>query len=194
MKASEVIRIGRKRSRAASTAAAEADRPSSCFSTAYSTIRIAFFAARPSSVTRPIWKYTSLVRPRSQTAASAPKVPNGSASSTESGSDHFSYCAARIRNTISAPSASTSTEVPPDLFSWYEAPLQSRLKLGRQHLARDALDLGDRLARAHAGLAAAEHLHRRQVVEARHACPGRCVYSMRASERSGIISPFSLRT
>ena len=56
MKASEVMRIGRKRSRAASTAAAEADSPSSCLSTAYSTIRIAFLAARPSSVTRPIWK------------------------------------------------------------------------------------------------------------------------------------------
>jgi hypothetical protein len=56
MKASEVIRIGRKRRRAASTAAAEADRPSACFMTAYSTIRIAFLAARPSRVTRPIWK------------------------------------------------------------------------------------------------------------------------------------------
>src|ERR1051325_11703971 len=61
MKASEVMRIGRKRSLAASTAAAEADSPCSCFITAYSTIRMAFFAARPSSVTSPIWKYTSLV-------------------------------------------------------------------------------------------------------------------------------------
>src|SRR6266513_2436804 len=125
MNASEVIRIGRKRSRAASSAAAAVDRPSWCFSTAYSTIRMAFFAARPSSVTSPIWKYTSLVNPRSHTAASAPNVPNGSASRTDSGSDHFSYCAARIRNTISAASASAMPAVPLDLFSWNEAPPQS---------------------------------------------------------------------
>jgi len=54
MKAREVIRIGRKRRRAASSAAAEVERPSPFLSTAYSTIRIAFFAARPSSVTMPI--------------------------------------------------------------------------------------------------------------------------------------------
>jgi len=35
---------------------AEALMPSWYFMTANSTIRIAFFAARPSSVTRPIWK------------------------------------------------------------------------------------------------------------------------------------------
>ncbi|MNC94360.1 hypothetical protein D3C83_111930 [compost metagenome] len=56
MNASEVIRIGRKRRRAASTAAAAVDMPSCAFITAYSTIRIAFFAASPSSVTSPIWK------------------------------------------------------------------------------------------------------------------------------------------
>ncbi len=54
MNASEVISIGRKRSLAASSAAADVDSPSLFFSTAYSTIRIAFFAARPSKVTRPI--------------------------------------------------------------------------------------------------------------------------------------------
>jgi hypothetical protein len=59
-----------------------------------------------------------LVKPRSQTAASAPKVPNGSASSTDSGSDHFSYCAARIRNTMTAARPSARPEVPLDFFSW----------------------------------------------------------------------------
>ena len=68
-------------------------------------------------MTRPIWKYTSLVMPRSHTAASAPNVPNGSASITDSGSDHFSYCADRIRNTISAPSSSARPEVPDARFS-----------------------------------------------------------------------------
>src|SRR6185436_17492430 len=136
--ASEVIRIGRKRSRAASTAAAEADNPSSRFSTANSTIRIAFFAARPSSVTRPIWKYTSFESGRAPTtgirrlftqiAASAPNVPNGSASSTESGSAHFSYCAARMKNTMMTASPSASPAVPAERFSWYEVPPQSWLK------------------------------------------------------------------
>ena len=54
--ASEVITIGRKRRRAASTAASSALMPSACFCAANSTIRIAFLAARPISVTRPIWK------------------------------------------------------------------------------------------------------------------------------------------
>jgi len=48
-------------------------------------------------------------------------VPNGSASSTDSGSDHFSYCAARIRNTITAARPSARPEVPLDL------PLQAVL-------------------------------------------------------------------
>ena len=56
MNASEVMRIGRNRRRAASSAAAEYDSPSPRLSMAYSTIRIAFLAARPISVTRPIWK------------------------------------------------------------------------------------------------------------------------------------------
>ena len=166
MNASEVIRIGRNRSRAASSAAAGVDSPSWCFIDAYSTIRIAFFAARPSSVTSPIWKYTSFVCPRSQTAASAPNMPNGSASITDSGSDHFSYCAARIRNTMSAASASAIIDVPPERFSWNDAPLQSKRKSGGSTSLRDLLHARDRLAGAVAGRRGAEDLHRRQVVEA----------------------------
>jgi hypothetical protein len=96
---------------------------------AYSTIRIAFFAARPRSVTRPIWKYTSLASgalPASgvntrlliQIAASAPNVPKGNASMTESGSDQRSYCAARMRKAISAPAPSAMSSVPLECFSW----------------------------------------------------------------------------
>jgi len=54
MKANAVIRIGRKRSRAASMAASSAGLPWSRDIFANSTIRIAFFAARPISMTRPI--------------------------------------------------------------------------------------------------------------------------------------------
>src|SRR5213593_1175077 len=49
-----VIKIGRKRSRADSNAAASTDWPSSCLALANSTIRIAFFAASPTSMIRPI--------------------------------------------------------------------------------------------------------------------------------------------
>ena len=53
MKASEVITMGRKRRRAASSAACTASLPSLRYcSTANSTIRMAFFADRPISVTR----------------------------------------------------------------------------------------------------------------------------------------------
>ncbi len=45
--AMEVIRIGRILSRAASTAASSAERPSSCSSRANSTMRMAFLAPSP---------------------------------------------------------------------------------------------------------------------------------------------------
>ena len=54
--ASEVITIGLKRRRAASAAASMALLPASMPCIANSAIRIAFFAARPISTTRPIWK------------------------------------------------------------------------------------------------------------------------------------------
>ena len=55
MNANDVIRIGRSRSRAASSAASKIGMPFSRFSFANSTIRIAFLAESPISVTRPIW-------------------------------------------------------------------------------------------------------------------------------------------
>ena len=55
MKAKEVMRMGRSRSLAPSSAAATRSFPScSCCILANSTIRMAFFAARPMSITRPI--------------------------------------------------------------------------------------------------------------------------------------------
>jgi hypothetical protein len=59
------------------------------------------------------------------TAASAPNVPKGSASITDSGRDQRSYWAARIRNAMSAPASNAITDVPLECTSWYEAPLQS---------------------------------------------------------------------
>ena len=56
MNASDVIRIGRSRMRAASMAASITDMPCRRSCSANSTIRIEFLAARPISITRPIWQ------------------------------------------------------------------------------------------------------------------------------------------
>jgi hypothetical protein len=55
MKANDVIRIGRNRARAASTADSRMAFPSMRNSRATSTIRIAFFAESAISSTSPIW-------------------------------------------------------------------------------------------------------------------------------------------
>ena len=60
MNARDVMTMGRKRSRAASTAACTRLMPSRCMCAANSTIKIAFFAARPTSVTSPTCRYKSL--------------------------------------------------------------------------------------------------------------------------------------
>ena len=56
MNASDVIRIGLSRMRAASIAASVIDWPRSRNCSANSTMRIAFLAASPISMTRPIWQ------------------------------------------------------------------------------------------------------------------------------------------
>ncbi|MNV43976.1 hypothetical protein D3C71_1357140 [compost metagenome] len=99
--------------------------PLSRFSTANSKIRIAFFAARATSMVRPIWKYTSLLKPRSMTASRAPNKANGTASSTPMGRDHFSYWAARIRNTMTRPKMKTLEDAPPLFFSSNASPLKA---------------------------------------------------------------------
>ena len=52
--ANEVIKIGRRRNRDASSVASTMDRPCRCSSLANSTIRIAFLHASPTRTTRPI--------------------------------------------------------------------------------------------------------------------------------------------
>ena len=63
MKANAVMRIGRKRSRAASSPASRAVAPWSRFIFANSTMRIEFFAASPISISRPICTKTLFVNP-----------------------------------------------------------------------------------------------------------------------------------
>ncbi len=55
MNANDVMRIGRSRFRAALRAASTIDAPFSSSAFANSTIRIAFFAARPISIRSPTW-------------------------------------------------------------------------------------------------------------------------------------------
>ena len=90
MKAREVIRMGRRRMRAAIRAASAAVLPRSCSSLANSTIRMAFLAARPTVVSRPTWKNTSFTSPRSSMASTAPSTPSGTTSMTETGMDQLS--------------------------------------------------------------------------------------------------------
>src|ERR1019366_6055060 len=122
MNANDVMRMGRSRSRAASTAASCSGMPCPCSSFANSTIRIAFFAASPTTAIMPTWKYTSLGWPRIQMPSSAPSTPNGTPSSTANGTDQLSYCAARTRNTINSPSVNTSAASPLETRSWYDCP------------------------------------------------------------------------
>ena len=61
---------------------------------------MAFLAASPISVIRPICAYTLLEIPgRNDSVNIAPNAPMGTASNTENGTDQLSYSAARKRNT-----------------------------------------------------------------------------------------------
>jgi hypothetical protein len=67
MNATEVITIGRRRSRQASSAASTIPLPWNSSSRANSTIRIAFLQAKPISTTNPTWTKVLLSPPNSFT-------------------------------------------------------------------------------------------------------------------------------
>ena len=125
MKASEVIRIGLKRSRAAVSEACSTLMPCACRSLANSTIRMAFLADRPITVIRPIWKYTSFGMPRNQTPNSVPSTPSGTTRITDRGMVQLSYSAARHRNTARIENAYRMVDEPPAFFSSSEMPVHS---------------------------------------------------------------------
>ena len=85
MKANEVMRMGRRRMRPASTAASAIPRPRSRSCSANSTIRIEFLAARPMSMTSPTWQNTSLARPRSSWAPRPPTTARGTPEQDDEG-------------------------------------------------------------------------------------------------------------
>ena len=82
--------MGRRRRRAAVTAASISVRPSACNWRANSTMRMAFLADRPMMVIMPTLKKTSLGISRSITAATVPSNPSGTTSITDSGMDQLS--------------------------------------------------------------------------------------------------------
>ncbi len=125
MNASDVIRMGRSRMRADSTAASTIDRPFSRNCSANSTIRIAFFAARPMSRTRPTWQNTSLARPRIHCALSAPSTASGTPSRMMNGSTQLSYCAASTRYTSTTLKPKIRPACEPDLISSSDCPAQA---------------------------------------------------------------------
>ena len=100
MNASDVITIGRSRSRHASSVAWRRDSPASRWYLANSTIRIAFLLASPTSTTKPIWVKMLMSSPAILTPRIALKRHIGTTRITASGSDQLSYCAASTRNTI----------------------------------------------------------------------------------------------
>jgi len=92
----DVMMMGRKRSLIAAMVAGMISIPESTRSFANSTIRIAFFAARPINVTKPICAITLFVNEGINVKVNiAPNAPVGTASNTENGTDQLSYNAAR---------------------------------------------------------------------------------------------------
>ena len=124
IKAKEVIRIGRKRIRAPVSAASTRDLPFSYSSRANSTMRIAFFAARPMSITRPICAKTLFTICLVARAAKAPTTAIGVPSRTLNGSDQLSYSAAKIKNTNRSESPKIAAGETPccAFFSWKDIP------------------------------------------------------------------------
>ncbi|MCY1361373.1 hypothetical protein D9M69_480380 [compost metagenome] len=118
MKAMEVIRIGRRRRRQASSTALRRSMPSCCLSLANSTMRIAFLHARPTSTIRPIWVKMLLSPPEMITPAMADSSVIGTIRITASGSPQLSYSAASTRKASSTQSGKTNIAELPARICW----------------------------------------------------------------------------
>ena len=112
-KASDVIRIGRNRVRAALTAASAAEAPLSSAWRANSTIRIAFFAANPTRTTKPICASTSIGMPRIDSPVTEANRHIGTIITTASGNFQLSYCADSTRKTNNADAPNISNDDVP---------------------------------------------------------------------------------
>src|SRR5262245_7936624 len=95
----DVIRIGRRRVRAACTAASAEATPSFSFWRANSTMRMAFLAARPTRTTKPICARMSMGMPRASRPVTEASRHIGKIRTIANGSFQLSYCATRTRKT-----------------------------------------------------------------------------------------------
>src|SRR5262249_51240566 len=118
MNASDVINKGRRRKRVPSSAASKSPRPFSNSIFANSTIRIAFFAARPITTIRPICAYTQKPKPQNKIPKKAPKNAIATTKKPENGSDQLPKSAAKIKKTKTSDNASDLTAAPDVCFSW----------------------------------------------------------------------------
>jgi hypothetical protein len=116
MKANDVIRIGRSRSRHASVVASRSGLPSWDSCRANSTMRMAFLHARPTSTTKPICTKMFIGRRLTNTPAREQSKHMGTTRMTASGSAQLSYRAARARKTTTTASANTYMAVLPALI------------------------------------------------------------------------------
>ena len=135
---------------------------------------MAFFAASPTSTTRPISTRMLRSSPRAFTPSIAARMHIGTISTTASGSSQLSYSAASSRNTntTARPNAIDRGVAGELLLQRDLGPFEAEAL--RQALLRDLLDRRDRLAGREAARQAQLHLGRRIQVVARHAeRPGR---------------------
>ncbi len=100
-------------------------RPSSRSWLANSTIRMPFFAARPTSMTMPIWLNRLSVPPVSARPTSAPSTASGTVSMIVNGCTKLSNCAASTRYTTSRARVKVSTTAPPAFWNSRDWPFQS---------------------------------------------------------------------
>ena len=107
--------IGRNRSRAASTVASMSGLPSSNNCLANSTIRMAFFAARPTSTRKPICTKISIGSDATIMPTTAQSKHMGTTRITAKGSRQLSYLAASTRKIAPTPRANMMTTCAP---SW----------------------------------------------------------------------------
>ena len=194
MKAIEVIRIGRSRRCAASTAAAKRSRPASSSCLANSTIRMAFLAARPISTMKPTCVRILLSCPRMHDA------DDGGDQAHRHDHDHRQ----RQRQALELRRQHQEHEHHRQHEGEHRGIAGAQLLEGergpligeafRQRLRRQLLHDLDRLALAVAGRGRAIEFGRRIEIIARHAVgPGDGPHRGEGAERHG-IRPLLLRT
>ena len=122
-------------------------------SLANSTIRIAFLAARPTTVISADLEVDVVRHARGARYRAARRARRtGQPSSTANGTDQLSYCAASTRNTITSPSTKTSAPARPTRAPGTTGPSTRCPALARELRLAPARRLAQHLARAVARL------------------------------------------